>query len=246
MKPDLPLKLSIFIFLLFAVVIATCLLWTPVRMRYYTGKLHTGNAKERHVAVKILLDLKEKATVFDYYDDRFASKNIKERLAVVDELLGMGNNGVSILAREFSGGQNATEFLIKKWKPSSMYYYGDDLPSFLLYEAASSGFTDIAALLIDNGANVDAQYIMDLGSCHHTETLDGLSILEVAVKMGHLETVRLLLENGADDNITDWDGNSLLEIAEKWKRKEIAALLRTHGGKTGKEIMESAPRKRGR
>jgi glucose-6-phosphate dehydrogenase assembly protein OpcA len=45
MKLSLPVKLGIFVVLLFAAVIATCLLWTPLRVRYYVGKLRSESSR---------------------------------------------------------------------------------------------------------------------------------------------------------------------------------------------------------
>jgi len=57
MKFSLPLKLGIFIILLFTAVITTCLLWTPVKLNYYMGKLHSSNHIERINAFDKLLEM---------------------------------------------------------------------------------------------------------------------------------------------------------------------------------------------
>jgi len=56
----LPIKLAIFVILLFALVITTCLLWTPLKIRYYANKLRSHNPKERVVAVDELLAMGNK------------------------------------------------------------------------------------------------------------------------------------------------------------------------------------------
>ncbi|TET35635.1 MAG: hypothetical protein E3J72_10835 [Planctomycetota bacterium] len=52
MKLSLPLKLTIFIVLLFAAVIATCMLWTPVRYMRYRSHLRSDDKTVRANAVK--------------------------------------------------------------------------------------------------------------------------------------------------------------------------------------------------
>jgi hypothetical protein len=53
----LPLQLGIAVILLFTAVIASCLLWTPGRIKYYVGKLRSDNPKERVAAVDGLLGM---------------------------------------------------------------------------------------------------------------------------------------------------------------------------------------------
>jgi hypothetical protein len=55
MKLSLPLKLGISVVLLFAAVIATCLLWTPVRVRYYCYKINSADVAEGVIALNTLL-----------------------------------------------------------------------------------------------------------------------------------------------------------------------------------------------
>jgi hypothetical protein len=50
-KLSLPIKLGIFVVLVFSVVIAVCLLWTPVRIKWYEQKMKTGSSIERQEAI---------------------------------------------------------------------------------------------------------------------------------------------------------------------------------------------------
>ena len=52
MKKSLPLKLAIFVL---ALVIATCLLWTPAKVKYYTWQLHSSDPTEKVNAASALL-----------------------------------------------------------------------------------------------------------------------------------------------------------------------------------------------
>ncbi len=91
------LKLGIFVLVLFALVIATCLLWTPVKVRYYTSKLHSGDIKVRQAYAKKLLEMGAREPVFKYYTDRYDPKSVEKRIAVVEELFELGDKGKDLL-----------------------------------------------------------------------------------------------------------------------------------------------------
>jgi len=59
MKPGLSLKLGIVVIALFALVITGCLLYAPLRLRYWRGRLSSENAGERENAVNRILALKQ-------------------------------------------------------------------------------------------------------------------------------------------------------------------------------------------
>jgi ankyrin repeat protein len=56
--------------------------------------------------------------------------------------------------------------------------------------------------------------------------------LHHAARLGHKETVELLIAEGADVNAKFKDGETPLD----WADGETADLLRKHGGKTGEEL----------
>lgn len=58
----------------------------------------------------------------------------------------------------------------------------------------SRSFTDVVTVLLDSGANVN-----DVGGAH----CQGVTPLIDAATNGHLDIVRLLVERGADPEITD-------------------------------------------
>ena len=80
-----------------------------------------------------------------------------------------------------------------------------------LYEAVQLGHKDVAALLIQNGADVNAK-------TYH----DGPTPLHWAAYLGHKDLVALLMENGADVNAKDKVGKTPLDVAGE----EIRELLK--------------------
>jgi formylglycine-generating enzyme required for sulfatase activity len=109
MKIGLPIKLAIFVLILFALVITAMLLWKPVKVKYYAAKLHSDNIKVRQHAARILLEFETKGPkdqttnrpVFDYYTDRYDPKSVEKRMAVVDELCEVGDKGKAVMKEIF-------------------------------------------------------------------------------------------------------------------------------------------------
>ena len=86
-----------------------------------------------------------------------------------------------------------------------------------LHLAASWGHKEVAELLIDNGADVNAKDI------------DGWTPLRKAAWHGRKEIVELLIANGADVNPQDVNGWTPLHQAARNGHKEIAELLIAKG-----------------
>ena len=80
--------------------------------------------------------------------------------------------------------------------------------------AARDGFTDIARVLIDSGANVN--WIDG----------EGVTPLILASFKGHIELVRLLLDHGAKTSVRDqWDRTALDYALRRGEADPIARLL---------------------
>jgi hypothetical protein len=95
MKLSLPTKLGIAVIVIFGLLILGMALWTPARVWHYTARL--DNDKTRAEAVKRLLALNATEPVFKYYTERYSSKSVKERMAVVIELREFGDKGKEIM-----------------------------------------------------------------------------------------------------------------------------------------------------
>ena len=105
--------------------------------------------------------------------------------------------------------------------------------------AAAGGHTDCTRALIDLGADINAiaqatpEYLKKLeqmiadGTMNNPDDphVDGVTALHVAAQGGHLETVQLLLEHGADVNVKDEEERTALALAIKGNHGEVAIAL---------------------
>ena len=105
----------------------------------------------------------------------------------------------------------------------------DNIGKTPLHQAASDGDMQIAELLIDNGANVNAK-----------DDQFGGTPLHGAAMEGHRETAELLIAKGAYVNAKSKVGVTPLDLAEAHNHTETANLLRKHGGKRGEELKAEA------
>ncbi|SDS32846.1 Ankyrin repeat-containing protein [Mucilaginibacter mallensis] len=84
---------------------------------------------------------------------------------------------------------------------------------FPIHSAAAGNYTDIAKLLIENGANVNVRQQA------------GSTPLHSAAQNGNLNLLILLLENGADVNVRMEGGKLPADLAREKGFKEIAEIL---------------------
>jgi ankyrin repeat protein len=87
-----------------------------------------------------------------------------------------------------------------------------------LHSAAAAGRIDIARLLIDRGADVNAAH------------QDQFTALHAAASTGQLELATLLLDRGAEINARSSQGKTALAYAVEAEQKEVARLLESRGG----------------
>lgn len=95
---------------------------------------------------------------------------------------------------------------------NSIYHPKPDV----LYAASRRGATELIRLLLENGADANAQGRYDFP-------------LHVASRHGHIETVQLLLENGADVNAETGHSGTALTAASRGGHFEIVQLLLNNG-----------------
>jgi ankyrin repeat protein len=87
-----------------------------------------------------------------------------------------------------------------------------------LHDAVGQNRKDVAAYLLDKGAQINAV------------TKDGLTPLHMAAQNGNIPMIVLLIENGAAVNAEDAKGWTPLDRASKWEHPDAAAFLSEHGG----------------
>jgi ankyrin repeat protein len=88
----------------------------------------------------------------------------------------------------------------------------------LLHDAVGQNHKDVAAFLLDQGADVNPL------------TKDRLTPLHMAAQNGNMEIVQLLLDRKADINAVDALGWTPVDRATKWRHPTVAAFLRLRGG----------------
>ena len=87
---------------------------------------------------------------------------------------------------------------------------------YAMHWASQEGCDKIVKLLIEHGADVNAQTVVE-----------GITPLMQAAGGGHVEVVRILLAAGADPMVKTSIGlSSPLEAAEKFGHKEVAIVLK--------------------
>jgi formylglycine-generating enzyme required for sulfatase activity len=101
MKLGLNAKLAIGIIAGFGLLIAGFYAWKPLNITYYKYRIGSKDVETHKSAVKYLLEADAIVPVKEYYTNRYASKDVKERLAVVDELCAFGDKGKQIMYEIF-------------------------------------------------------------------------------------------------------------------------------------------------
>jgi ankyrin repeat protein len=91
----------------------------------------------------------------------------------------------------------------------------------LLDDAVARNHTDVAAYLLDKGADANAA------------KTDGVTPLHIAARNGNIGMMKLLLDSGANINAIDSKGWTPLDRANKWGHPAAAEFLKQLGGHEG-------------
>ena len=106
---------------------------------------------------------------------------------------------------------------------------------------AATAFADPIHDAAEKGNLIGVQTELDKGVDVNAKREDGSTPLHYSASEGHKVIVELLIAKGADVNVKSNvrgvnTNKTPLDWAIKQKHAETAALLRKHGGKTGKEL----------
>jgi ankyrin repeat protein len=96
-----------------------------------------------------------------------------------------------------------------------------------LMQASLDGFADVCALLIQRGAGINTQTDYDQETALH-----------MAAEDGHLETVTVLVKNGAALDLQDREGETPLISAVEQRKIEIVAYLLSKGADPAKKTAD--------
>lgn len=134
------------------------------------------------------------------------------------DIMGLTPLHWSVAAGQSKGRLACLEALIKAGADIEGTNNGGFTP---LHYACATGKTDCAALLLQNGANVDVQGFTNRQTSLHC-----------AAQRGDEECVTLLLDNGAYVNIVDSNGDTPLHFARRFGKTECEKVLLTRGADT--------------
>ncbi|MHC4660276.1 MAG: ankyrin repeat domain-containing protein [Planctomycetota bacterium] len=216
MKFSLPVKLAVFVILLFAVVIAACLLWTPLQVRYYTAKLKSEDPKERVAGVDGLLAMGKtgKKTLLEYYKcgkeemDFLAKYWLKPNEMIINNYTRRKSQFPIHMACMYGYGITVSLLSDKGIDINSKNRLG----STPLHYAASNGHKDIVDFILSKGVDVNVKdYERD-------------TPLHFAAVNGQLDVAKFLISKGAGVNLATSDGNTPLHYASTGHSYDIIAL----------------------
>ncbi|KAL4223530.1 hypothetical protein ACF0H5_017001 [Mactra antiquata] len=91
-----------------------------------------------------------------------------------------------------------------------------------IHIAAIRGFTDIVKLLLPIDDRQERYRISSYGT---KSKIKGFSLFHIAVWKKNKQLLQLLIELGADPNITDWFGQTALFCAIMWGEEDMASML---------------------
>jgi ankyrin repeat protein len=150
----------------------------------------------------------------------------KKQALVVDALLRRGGDANALLPAGFTpldiaasaGAIDVVRILLKNGADPNLSGRNGSSP---LEDAALKGFATVAEVLLDHGALVN-----------QLNVASGTTALYAAASFGKGETVRLLLERGADAALCNKGGKSPYRAALENGYKEVAEEIRSHGGES--------------
>ncbi|RZC51218.1 hypothetical protein C5167_019640 [Papaver somniferum] len=206
--------------------------------------LHIAAAGGRLDVLKYLIeDMKLNIDVQDNSGETpMCCAAIEGRLSTVAYLLKMGANP------EIPNGTAMIPYLLKVMGDNPEIPNGTDIPMNPLHHAAAEGNHDIITLLLSKGVNVDVSNGFGsplLHACavgrHDTVKLlldhnanagadpnggpDGMEALASAAGVGTIPIIKLLVEAGADPNVTNTYGLKPVKVAARDGNRQVVEIL---------------------
>jgi len=229
MKLSLSTKLTLFVVLLFSAVTAVCLLWTPMKVKYYTAKLGSEDPKLFNDSVSKLMEMgaKGKDAIVRTARYKWEHMDTARRTIIINNLIRNQNECIELLTEVLEGGKNEANLLATHWADvnAGLIQWGSDpvraASDTPIYIAVKSGWTDSVALLISRGAKVNV-INRDIGTP-----------LCIAAEIDSKAIVKLLIDKGADVDLAGkWFHNyTPLMSALRSGHEDIAAILINRGAK---------------
>ena len=134
--------------------------------------------------------------------DNVAKALMADSKTDIEKLDAVGENAMMLAA--LNGDTDLVKALIEKGAEVNKKGWAP------LHYACANGHDDVAKLLLDNSAYVDA------GSPN------GTTPLMMAARGTHLSTVKLLLDSGADSRVKNQIGLTALDFAKRYHAKDVA------------------------
>ncbi|MHC4662359.1 MAG: ankyrin repeat domain-containing protein [Planctomycetota bacterium] len=240
MKLSLPLKLGIFVVVLFAAVIIACLLRTPVRIRYYSAKLKSDDPKEKLVGAEGLINIGEKGIdalaesliggdkaatlLMGNWDDvnKAVNGDIYKRTPLTRAIECRYEDVVLLLLAKGADVQKShclenINNVVGLMRNGCNGFYAGDTP---LHVAVLNENIDIIRILISYGAKL-----------HAPSSRKGWTPLYYSVYVDNVRVAEILIKNGADVNLEDASNYTPLmcAISEKMRGLLISCGARERG-----------------
>jgi ankyrin repeat protein len=234
-------------------VIATCLLWTPVKVWHYKGKFNSGKPEECVAGIKGLLACGEEGEkeLLEYLRTDMKDAPVKRRVLVVDAFVKGGQPAAELFIEGFYGGEMKAEFLVVHWAIYNEPMWYDEVDRYPLQIAVERGYRDATEILLAKGADVNVRVVATGSAPLYVAALKGdremVSILisggaevdaknnyrwtalHVAAMFDRIRVAELLVLKGADLNAAIKDGRTPLHLAAFEGHKELCELLLSKG-----------------